>query len=201
MPRSNFFTHLGLLAVNDFLDAELCARLRAEMSTGSVSAATLERKTYGVVDEDVRRAGVAKVSADSKSLIHARLSDLLPRLESHFNLALKMFERPQFLIYQQGGFFTPHQDDSDDPESSEYIKSRKVSVVIFLNTESEEARNGFYVGGKLAFYGLMKDPLWKSCKLPLIGEEGLLIAFRSDVIHEVTPVTCGVRHTIVTWFY
>jgi hypothetical protein len=109
MPRSNFFAHLGLLVVNDFLDAELCARLRAEMSTGSVSAATLERKAYGVVghgvvDEDVRRAGVAEVSADSKLLIRARLTDLLPRLESHFNLALKMFEAPQFLTYNRADF-------------------------------------------------------------------------------------------------
>jgi len=201
MPRSNFFAHLGLLAVRDFLDAEVCARLREDMLAAKVSAGTVGTKTEDVIDEDIRRAAVAKVPADSKSLINSRLSDLQPELESHFNLTLKRFEKPQFLIYSQGGFYTPHQDSSDDPEAVEYIKMRKVSVVIFLNSESEEPGKSFYVGGKLTFYGLMKDPLWKNCGLPLIGEEGLLIAFRSDVTHEVTPVTCGTRHTIVTWFF
>jgi SM-20-related protein len=201
MPRSNFFAHFGLLAIRDFLDAEACAMLRAEMLAAEVSPATIGTKAGEVVDEDLRRAGISKVPADSKSLIKSRLSDLQPRLESHFNLALKNFERPQFLIYSQGGFCTHHRDSTDNPEADEYLKMRKVSVVIFLNSETEEARQGAYAGGKLTFYSLMKDPLWKSCGLPLIGEEGLLIAFRSDVMHEVTPVTCGARHTIVTWFF
>lgn len=201
MPRSNFFAHLGLFAVRDFLDAEACARLRADMSTADVSPATIGTAYGEVVNEALRRAEMAKASADSKSLIKSLLSDLQPKLESHFNVALTGAEKPQFLNYSQGGFCTLHRDDSDDPESAEYIKMRKVSVVIFLNSESEEARQGSYVGGRLTFYSLMKDQSWKNCGLPLTGEEGLLIAFRSDVMHGVTPVTCGVRHTIVTWFY
>jgi SM-20-related protein len=201
MPRSNFFAHLGLLAVKDFLDAELCARLRSEMELQSGEPAAVDGAGDWRVDEDVRRASWVTVSTQTKLLIKKRMSDLQPGLESHFKIALKGFEEPQFLAYREGCFYRPHRDSPDDPDAIECMEMRKVSAVIFLNGESEEARQGFYVGGNLKFYSLMKDPLWKNCGLPLIGEEGLLIAFRSDVMHEVTPVTCGPRYTIVTWFY
>jgi SM-20-related protein len=201
MPRFGFFTHLSLMGVKDILEAELCARLRAEMCLLSGSPAMVGGAATGTVDEDVRRASCVEVSSQTKSLIKERLSDLRPRLESHFKIALKGFEKPQFLVYREGCFYTPHRDRSDDPEALEYFKERKVSVVIFLNDESEEPAEEFYSGGQLTFYGLMKDPLWKHCGLPLIGERGLLIAFRSDVMHEVKAVTRGVRYTIATWFF
>jgi predicted 2-oxoglutarate/Fe(II)-dependent dioxygenase YbiX len=34
----------------------------------------------------------------------------------------------------------------------------------------------------------------------LCGEEGLLVAFRAETLHEVRPVTHGVRFSVVTWF-
>jgi predicted 2-oxoglutarate/Fe(II)-dependent dioxygenase YbiX len=35
----------------------------------------------------------------------------------------------------------------------------------------------------------------------LAGEQSLLVGFKSDVKHEVTPVTSGERFTLVTWFF
>jgi SM-20-related protein len=48
---------------------------------------------------------------------------------------------------------------------------------------------------------LVRDPRWQSVGFGVEGEEGLLIAFRSDLLHEVTPVTHGERYTLVSWFY
>jgi len=201
MPRFNFFVPLGLLTLKDYLDAELCAALRSEMCLSSGSPATVGDTADEVVDEDVRRASLVKVSKQTKSLVKERLLDLQPKLESHFNITLKGFEKPQFLVYREGCFYTQHQDSSDNPEALEYFKERKVSVVIFLNGESDEPAEQFYGDGQLTFYGLMEDPLWKRCGLPLVGEEGLMVAFRSDVVHEVKAVTHGVRYSIVTWFF
>jgi len=201
MPGFNFFTRLGLLAVKDFLDAGHCSTLRSEMALQPGSPATVGGAVDEIVNEDVRRARWVKVPAQLKSLIKERLLDLQPRLESHFKITLTGVEKPQFLVYREGCFYSPHRDSSADPEAIEYFRDRKVSIVIFLNDESEEPAERFYGGGRLTFYGLMEDPLWKSCGLPLVGERGLLVAFRSDVMHEVTAVTHGVRYTIVSWFY
>jgi SM-20-related protein len=46
----------------------------------------------------------------------------------------------------------------------------------------------------------MDDERARSVGFPLIGEAGLLLAFRPNLVHEVTPVTHGERCTVVTWF-
>ena len=102
-------------------------------------------------------------------------------------------------MYRPGGFYRPHRDVWTHADAPENMKRRKISVVIFLNGESASEED--YTGGKLAFFGLLQDPSFQECGLPLTGEAGLLIAFRSDLLHEVTPVMSGTRHTVVSWFY
>jgi SM-20-related protein len=81
------------------------------------------------------------------------------------------------------------------------VRERQVSAVIFLNSAAEARGPESYSGGALTFYGLIDGPCWRGYGFPLVGEQGLLIAFRSDVLHEVTVVTRGERYSIVTWFF
>jgi SM-20-related protein len=46
----------------------------------------------------------------------------------------------------------------------------------------------------------MQGEQWKNIGLPLDARAGLLIAFRSEVFHEVQPVTHGQRLSVVGWF-
>ena len=78
---------------------------------------------------------------------------------------------------------------------------RRVSVVIFLNRQSQEPAEDAYGEGHLTFYGLLEGREWEKCAFPLDAEPGLLIAFPSDKWHEVKPVSHGRRFTVVTWFH
>ncbi|HMH42773.1 MAG TPA: 2OG-Fe(II) oxygenase, partial [Pyrinomonadaceae bacterium] len=74
-------------------------------------------------------------------------------------------------------------------------KSRLVSVSIFLNRQSETEESDSYSGGSLVFSD------WRSNKkFELAGEPGTLVAFRSEITHEVMPVTEGERYAIVSWY-
>jgi hypothetical protein len=55
-----------------------------------------------VLDEAVRRTGVAQVSASSIALVEDRLRTIKPALEGHFLVQLAGWERPQFCIYEEG---------------------------------------------------------------------------------------------------
>jgi SM-20-related protein len=79
-------------------------------------------------------------------------------------------------------------------------KSRQISAVIFLNSNSAQPGESTYGGGALTFYELLDDPIGQSLGFPLEAEEGLLIAFRADVPHSVAPVTHGDRYTIASWY-
>jgi predicted 2-oxoglutarate/Fe(II)-dependent dioxygenase YbiX len=202
MPNADFFALFRLFVRRNFLPAELCTEIRSEMRSASGSAATV-RKTGGdyVVDPAVRRAKWVEVSAATVALMETRLLSLKPQLEEHFHLKLAGCQRPQFLAYRQGDFYAPHRDNSKDPQAAEIPKQRRVSVVIFLNSESGEPADGSYAGGSLTFYGLLHDPQKGAVGLPLVGETGLLIAFQSSLVHAVAPVTYGERYTIAGWFF
>lgn len=199
MPRASFFAGLGLFVADRFFDATVCASLRDQTRSARTTPSTVVNKGTDTVDPTVRRVLDAWMPPETISFVTERLMAIKPALESHFDVPLQRCQQPQFLIYRPGDFFRFHSDvgGADEPES---IRERQISIVVFLNDESEQPITGLYSGGLLTFFDLVDDPRFKDFGLPLSGEEGQLIAFRSQTVHSVTPVTHGERYTIVTWF-
>lgn len=158
-------------------------------------------KAGGVLDQTMRRTGVAHVSASTLSWLEERLRATKPALEDHFLVQLSAWQRPQFYIYEEGDFFKAHRDrDDTDPVAPDWVKARQVSVSILLNDERGGLDGRPYRGGALVFHGHRGDRRGTGFEIPLEGEEGMFIAFPSDWTHEVRAVTSGRRYSIVTWF-
>ncbi|HLM58671.1 MAG TPA: 2OG-Fe(II) oxygenase [Pyrinomonadaceae bacterium] len=201
MPKADFFKNFGIYAEPNFLDGETCARLVAGLEGGGRAPAQVYKDHYArEVDERARRTVRVAAPAAVTSELRARLSGLRAALEESFGLALGDCEEPEFLAYGPGDFFRPHQDAAPHGQVHEYLKRRSVSAVLFLNGQREEPAPGSFCGGSLVFYGLVKDARAAGLGFPLEAEPGLLVAFPSDTLHEVTPVTHGDRYTVVTWF-
>jgi SM-20-related protein len=195
MPSIRFFQQLGLFVQPAFLDGGTCTRMRSAIDRSSWRKGTVARdKALEHLDEEVRKVHCVDIAEDVWRGIRGELLALKPRLEDHFGAALNGCHGPDFLVYEEGAFYTPHLDGGT------HYDERRVSLVIFLNgAGAEEAASG-YTGGELTFHGLLNGPEWEKCPVPLTGEPGLLVAFRSDTVHEVRPVTAGRRYTIVSWF-
>lgn len=202
MPAVNFFSSFGLLAVPGFLDRDLCAEIRQEMATAGEVAATVRagERSYAV-DQQSRRTNWAEVSDQTSSLVGERLMALRKDVEQVFGIEVSGVQRPQFLRYGEGDFFAAHQDRGSDGKGAEFARQRQVSAVIFLNDETNEVGPDTYEGGALTLFGLLDSPDGRSVGLPVTGEAGALIAFPSEMLHEVTPITRGKRFTVVSWFY
>ena len=108
-------------------------------------------------------------------------------------------EQVQFTEYSKGNFYGWHCDEWPVPysgtEKKEQVgKNRKLSVTVSLSDPKD------YKGGELQF-DLRNQPSGKinliKCKeiLPL----GSIVVFPSYVWHRVTPVTKGVRYSLVAW--
>jgi SM-20-related protein len=199
MPNADYFAQLGLFVLKDFFDTESCAKLRSEMRSAAGFKATVYHEGSSQVCEQFRKTMRVEVSDTTVRSIHERLTSLVPALRKHFGTALYDCEKPQFLLYKEKDYFRPHQDLSPRANAPEYLKNRKVSLVIFLNGQARRPAADCYGGGALTFYKLLEKPTWETCRSRLDSESGLLIAFPSDIFHEVTPVTHGERYTIVSW--
>ncbi len=188
-----------LYTVKDFFDAEACAEVLGEMRRAGAGAATVYgRGEAGAVDERVRRASRLAPSGETIERVRRRLAECREELGEHFGLRLGVCEEPQFLRYRVGDFFVAHQDGNTGMLLSERERSRKVSLVVFLNRQSETPEAGAYCGGSLVFSD------WRGRKgrreFPFFGEAGTLVAFRAETTHEVLPVTHGERYSVVSWY-
>ncbi len=191
----------GLFLVRDFLGPRTCAAVRAEARAASGHPAPVYIEgAEGHVHEDVRKTSSLEVSAATAADVERRLGELREQIGGHFGLSLKGCEPPQFLRYGEGDFFVRHQDGDTDQIEFDHLRVRKVSVVMFLNGGASEPSEETFGGGELVIYRSNEETGAGPLIFPVPGEAGLLVAFRSDTVHEVTPVNSGERFTVVSWF-
>ena len=194
MTKSN--ADFDLYLVRNFFDAETCRELIAEIRSSPASpAVTYGQEHAGVVNERVRKLARAQPSARTVALVAQRLMDHRGKVVEYFGIDLNSCEEPQFLCYRTGDFFVAHQDGNTGLVSLYTDKSRRVSVSIFLNRQTDTPESNSYCGGSLVFSN------WQLHReFDLAGDAGTLVAFRSETTHEVMPVTHGERYSIVSWY-
>lgn len=194
MQELDSAAHFDLFLMRNFLDAATCANLRAEVNSSPTTQAPVYIEgTDGVIHETVRKTTSLHPSEETISQMQDHLFQQKSLLENHFKQSLTDCERPQFLRYEKGDFFVRHQDGNTKQLDFDHLRIRRISIVVFLNNSSVEPEADCFSGGALNFYDADKT-------YDLLGETGLLVAFRADTFHEVSPVTCGERFTMITWF-
>ncbi|HET6267809.1 MAG TPA: 2OG-Fe(II) oxygenase [Acidobacteriota bacterium] len=154
-----------------------------------------DSKYHSRIDEQMRRGWNVEMARELQVMISDRLMESKSELEKNFETELSELEAPQLLIYKTGDFFKTHRDKS--PKKEEH--PRRVSLVLFLNNGGHDWNTDVYQGGQLYLYeqGGPENPETVSIR----GVRGTLVAFRSDILHEVRPVLSGERITIVSWFH
>ena len=56
----------------------------------------------------------------------------------------------QIVTYRKGDFFRPHIDNGGSPKAPEHVSERKISTVVFLNSQTRFPEPGTFCGGSLA---------------------------------------------------
>ena len=161
------------------------------MDSGTSESAEI---LHGVIEqrEHVRRASYVDVEAavleDTESCLDAHRTEI----GEFFGVALRAREGAGFVRYPDGGFYRPHRDRADVPSFPDAAR-RRIAVVVFLNSSREANSEGDFDGGVLRL--LEPEPV------DLPPRTGMLVAFRADLLHEVTVVRSGTRDAVVDWFY
>lgn len=140
----------------------------------------------GTVDPTVRRSKVGWLKADKEcTWIYDKLGYIARRLNGqYFQFDISGFvEDLQYTVYEGGeqGFYDWHIDAGTNTEAP-----RKLSMVVQLSEPDE------YEGGDL-------ELSWGSQPTVVKKQLGFTAVFPSYVLHRVTPVTRGVRRTLVVW--
>jgi predicted 2-oxoglutarate/Fe(II)-dependent dioxygenase YbiX len=188
---------LGVFVVPACLDDATCARVRAAMDRGRATPAEIYEDGY-VVDERVRRTFDVEVDPAIVAQIEQIIGAVRGDVSRFFGMELTAAEGSGFLRYRSGDFYLVHRDRIDDSSGEDH--PRQISVVLFLTTAAAGGGDGCCEGGSLRLY-VTRDPSREATPFDIPPAAGMLVAFPSTRLHEVLPVTAGVRDAIVDWFY
>lgn len=162
--------------IDDFLSVDECLSILDKCKTDlTLKPATI----MGDVLSDKRKSSVAFVNNIED--IDLRLKFILKDLIKLKGFDVTGIGSYQFTEYKVGEYYDWHTDSSD---THEMYKNRFCSIVIQLNDD--------YEGGHLE----VKND---SDTIQLERGSGKLCVFYSNMLHRVTPVTNGVRYSLVNW--
>ena len=140
----------------------------------------------GEEDKDYRRGKVAWLK---DGWIEQILGAYVERanIEANWNFILDDKELIQFATYKKQDFYQYHRDcDTVQP------KYRKLSVTVQLSDPQK------YSGGELFI-----RHFWGKTNLPIdeqLKSRGTVIVFPSILLHSITRIIKGTRHSLVQWY-
>jgi predicted 2-oxoglutarate/Fe(II)-dependent dioxygenase YbiX len=186
---------------DEFLPACEIANVGAEIRQHRPIPATVYRSRGAVVDRNVRDCSVSQVPEPLNRLLLRRLADAAPVFGRYFSESLSGFETPQLIRYRRGSHFGLHRDDCPEAQAPELIRSRRVSVVVFLNNGRSAESSGDFDGGALVIYEPRLVSAGREHRIVPEVRAGRLVAFPSNLWHQVLPVTRGIRLSIASWWH
>ena len=144
-------------------------------------------------NHDVRKTDISFID-DENDLMNELCWGFIRETNTRcFKYKLDHFQPIQFARYQDGGHYDWHQDDTlIDVNGGKEV--RKLSLTFSLTDDSE------YDGGLLEFFNGSKEMIKDGKNLAKdIKSVGTAIVFDSSDWHRVTPVTRGIRYSLVCW--
>lgn len=178
------------------LPAELCGLVvdLGNRLTAVKATITDDRATDGKrLDEEIRRTEVG--FWDETHWINGLLAHYaaLANREA-WNLDFSFMPGVQYATYTEASFFQWHIDELPQPygnlSPTRWIGlNRKLSVIVNLSDPQA------YEGGDVQ----LRDRLGNPLAIDGVRERGTVLVFPANVAHTVTPVTSGVRNSLVGW--
>ena len=185
--KEAYFSCFPWVYWDDFFTQDELQSMTTYFDTLPLMQAEIGEEHEHNTDPSYRQSQVAFANFDANNeWIFHRLYALTDMVNNHFyRFDLLGFDHIQWTKYdQQGSHYNYHTDMQDNKDS--ITVPRKLSFSVIMNDPSE------FEGGDLEFL-VGRDPDRAEQKL------GRVIAFPSWVLHRVTPVTSGVRKSMVFW--
>ena len=132
-----------------------------------------------------RKSTVSFLPFDKMQPVYDDINNFIQKTNrNHFGFGdIQIRERAQITEYTKGDFYEWHTDTALDMDLEPPV--RKLSMTLLLNDPSE------FEGGELQIAGAKNTKIMK---------QGHATIFASFLQHRVTPITKGVRRSLVMWF-
>ena len=164
--------------------AKLCKEIIDLSSTLKKEQGQIYSKDAREDDKKRRDSTISWIPFNKMQPMYDDLIYLIQKINrNHFGFSnIQITEKAQVSEYSKGQFYDWHTDSSIDMDTEPPV--RKLSMTLLLNDPSK------FEGGNLEIAGKNMSHM----------KQGHAAIFASFLLHRVTPVTKGVRKSLVVWF-
>ena len=135
-------------------------------------------------EDKIRQSTISWIPFDKMQPVYNDINDFIQRINrNHFGFEnIQITEEAQVSSYSKGQFYEWHTDTRTNMQEEPPV--RKLSMTLLLNDPSE------FEGGNLEIANNEFVPM----------KQGHATIFASFLQHRVSPITRGVRKSLVMWF-
>ncbi|MET9650697.1 2OG-Fe(II) oxygenase [Streptomyces sp. NPDC006460] len=191
------FRTRNVASASDFLSVAECRDIIRAMEEAPREQAQVVRAGQSVLDPSLRRC----FDHHCPDAVTRALGD---RLASHFDSHRVEFESdadylygPYFMSYEPGSYFRAHRDVANHKDDPPRLAAHRWSLLLYLNGREVTTDLPTFDGGALTLYET--DPSLRDRRVVIIPEPGMLVLFRSSLMHEVATVREGTRYAVAGW--
>jgi len=176
-----------------FLTKKECKKLINEGAKQLQKAIIYDAKDEAI-ESSIRETNVSffKLGSAVDDILKKVIDGLCYIAFNYYGVNITDIEPIQYAEYEKGMFYGWHTDSG---ASLQQPVKRDISASLILNDKSD------YMGGSLQMVlpnKISKDNIITPQDVEN-QEQGTLIVFPSSMIHQVTPVTSGIRKSLVLW--
>lgn len=180
---------MHVVLIDSFYGQKFFDLVEQEASKVNLQDATIkgDKPNEGVADTEGVR--VSSVSFLDSNELRNEIFDLVRAVNANeFGYDIYNLAPMQYTVYDEAnnGHYGWHSDDQISIGKPRYT-ARKLSMTVQLSDPSE------YEGGDFEMERYSLNPVYKN--------KGSVLIFPSTQVHRVTPVTKGVRKSLVAWFH
>ncbi|MGH6838927.1 MAG: 2OG-Fe(II) oxygenase [Methylocella sp.] len=180
-----------------FLSLAECSHIVRAMVSSPGKPALVVRAGESILDQSLRFCIDHQFPDTFKRPIETNLTQFFDAHRTELDSDADFLYGPYFMSYGEGSFFRAHRDVANHKNDPPRLAAHRWSLLLYLNGREAAADLPTFDGGALILYET--DPKLHDRRVVIIPQPGLLVLFRSSLMHEVSTVLNGTRYAVAGW--
>ncbi|HJT91078.1 MAG TPA: 2OG-Fe(II) oxygenase [Mycobacterium sp.] len=191
------FSTPNIALARGFLSIPECREIIEVMHRAPREPAQVVRAGESILDQSLRLCFDHHLSETVKDTIGARMAAYFGRHRAEFESDADHLYGPYFMSYEKDSYFRAHRDVANHKNDPARLAAHRWSLLLYLNGREPASTLPTFDGGALLIYET--DPGMCDRRVVIVPEPGMLVLFRSALMHEVTILRDGTRYAVAGW--
>jgi predicted 2-oxoglutarate/Fe(II)-dependent dioxygenase YbiX len=191
------FKTRNIASTANFLSLAECRDIVRAMEASPREPAQIVRAGESILDQSLRFCFDHHFPEAFKRAIGDRMAAYFDAHRTEFDSDADYIYGPYFMSYEKGSFFRAHRDVANHKNDPPRLAAHRWSILLYLNGREPADDMPTFEGGALIIYET--EPQLRDRRVVIVPQPGMLVLFRSFLMHEVAIVQEGTRYAVAGW--